>query len=273
MSHFQCPVCSHALFRKEKEYRCTQGHTFDLARQGHVNLLRPRDTGSGDPGDSREMLQSRQEFLNAGHYRIFSDKLNEIVLRDLPDPCTILDAGCGEGYYTWRLKRSLEAVKRKAEIYGVDVSKRAVQYAAGRDKGIRFAVASTYHLPVLAGSIDCLVCVFAPRDEGEFARVLKADGRLVVAAPGPRHLYSLRSIIYPDPPEIGQKGDVSGFALLDRNNVAYTIELDTRGLFNLLAMTPYSRHADVAALAKLQGLARLEVEVDINILVYDHFNK
>lgn len=269
---FQCPVCRKALSQADKYYRCSQGHTYDIARQGHVNLLLPQHIGRGKPGDSREMLQSRREFLDAGYYREFSHQLNGAVLRHLPRgaTCAILDAGCGEGYYTARLRQALAEAGREPEIYGVDVAKRAVQYAATRDKTIRFAVASTYHLPIQDQSMDLVLCIFAPRDEGEFSRVLKSQGRLVVAAPGPRHLYSLRTLIYQDPEEIGQRGDVGGsFRLLDQADVRYTIELkDNQAILNLLTMTPYSKHIDEAALAKLKELPWLETEIDIKIKIY-----
>lgn len=269
---FQCPLCNNALTREEKHYRCDLGHTYDIGRQGHVNLLLPQHTGRGNPGDSREMLQSRQDILNKGYYQRFSDQLNQIVLRELPAdrPVTLLDAGCGEGYYTWRLKQAFSQQSRRVECYGLDVSKKAVQYAAGRDKEIFFAVASTYHLPIQDKSMDCITCIFAPRDEGEFARVLEEGGKLIVAAPGPRHLFGLREILYQEPQGIGQRGDVSGeFVLQDQVQVAYTIVLtEPRDILNLLTMTPYSKHTDEVALAKLKGMSRLKTEIDIGLKIY-----
>lgn len=269
---FQCPVCNQSLTKADKVFRCAQGHTYDIARQGYVNLLLPQHTGQGNPGDTIEMLRSRQAFLNKGYYQEFSDQVNATVLSALPvdRPITLLDAGCGEGYYTSRLRQALAAAGREAELCGVDVAKRAVQYAAGRDKAIRFAVASTYHLPILDKSMDLVLCIFAPRDEGEFARVLKEAGRLIVAAPGPRHLRSLREIIYSEPEDIGSRGDVGGsFALLDRANATYPLSIDTnQDILNLLTMTPYSKHVDGVALSKLKELTGLETEIDVNIFVY-----
>ena len=153
------------------------------------------------------------------------------------------------------------------DIYGIDVSKAAIHYASGRDKGIRFAVASNYHIPVLKGTLDCILCSFAPRDEGEFRRILKPKGKLIVASPGARHLYSIREALYESPEEIGQKGTVGeGFTLLEKKKVNYEIILKSKqDILNLFTMTPYSRHAETSALEKLSEFA---TEVDINIFVY-----
>ncbi len=276
-SLFQCPVCAKALLQGEKQYFCRSGHSFDIARKGYVNLLLPSHTGSGDPGDSKEMIGSRKEFLNKGYYEKFSDRLNEILTEGIPDTdksdsISILDAGCGEGYYTWRIKNRLAALgySEKADIYGIDVSKAAIHNASGGDKSVRFAVASTYHIPVMPGSIDYIMCIFAPRDEGEFKRILKPSGKVIVAAPGARHLFSLRRLLYGETDPIGQKGTMGGgFKQLKHANVSYEVRLEcNRDILNLLRMTPYSRHTNQAAEANIKKLDELTIEVDFNIRVY-----
>lgn len=282
----QCPNCLKALKQGEKQYFCPKGHSFDIARKGYVNLLLSSHTGAGNPGDTKEMLQSRRDFLNKGYYEAFSDSINSTVSladitscnneqpaggKDSPAKgINILDAGCGDGYYISRLKKKLTGEKEKTNIcfYGTDVSKDAINYAAGRDKNIRFAVASSYHLPVLNNTLDYILCIFAPRDEQEFKRILKPSGRLIVAVPGRRHLFSLKERMYELPEEIGVKGTVKdGFKLIEERNVHYEIFLnDKQDIMNLFRMTPYYRHADVQAIEKLD---RLDTEVDINILIYE----
>ena len=245
------------------------------------------------------MLQSRREFLDKGYYEEFSDTLNtqtdrlcfsvEKLQSSLSKENTeinIYDAGCGEGYYISRLKKSLTGSRTNENIdnadlafkdipsdcsvnyYGTDVSKDAINYAAGRDREIRFAVASNYHIPLIDNSVDCILCIFAPRDEKEFRRILKPAGKLIVAVPGARHLYSLKKLIYRAPEEIGLKGTVQqGFKLIDETNVHYDIYLkDKPDIQNLFKMTPYSRHADDEALSNMEELV---TEVDINILTYE----
>lgn len=274
---FQCPVCTKLLFHEDKRYYCREGHSFDIAGKGYVNLLLPRHTGAGKPGDTREMLQSRREFLNKGYYEEFSNRLNELisswVAKEKSERIAILDAGCGEGYYTWRLKHKLTedfSQSNAIEVYGTDVSKTAINYAAGRERSIHFAVASTYHLPILNEVIDYLLCLFAPRDEQEFSRVLKPSGKLIVAAPGPRHLLNLRRILYGDPDLIGKRGTVTeGFTLVDEQEIAYNLYLTSgEDIKNLVRMTPYSRHLNTEAIKEINNLTELETEVEIKLLVY-----
>ncbi len=291
---FKCPNCSKALKQGLKQYFCPNGHNFDIARKGYVNLLLSSHIGAGNPGDTKEMLQSRRDFLEKGYYQQFSDKLNSIIYQfctnsslnnslnqatsetGKDDTCkeiNIYDAGCGEGYYISRLKSKFEYQNQDFRntdfcLYGTDVSRDAINYAAGRDKQVRFAVASNYHIPILDNTVDYILCIFAPRDEHEFRRIMKPNGKLIVAVPGALHLYSLKKLMYQEPEEIGQKGTVrKGFRLVEESGVNYNISLkDKQDIINLFKMTPYSRHADIATIDKMD---ELHTEVDINILVYE----
>lgn len=276
-SLFKCPVCSRVLFEDKTRYYCQRGHSFDIAREGYVNLLLPNHIGSGNPGDDKQMIQTRRDFLNQGYYQEFSDQVNRIVSQILlcrrsDQPIAILDAGCGEGYYTCRLKKHLESLPTAGplDIYGVDVSKEAVRFASKRSREIHFAVASVYHLPVLENSMDCIISLFAPRDEESFRTVLRPKGTLIVAAPGENHLYSLRKALYDTPAPIGERGTVQdGFTLVDEINVAYNIHLKAnQDLLNLLMMTPYSRHTNAEEIERLKTVKGFVTEVDIRIRVY-----
>lgn len=275
-SLFKCPVCSEVLIEGQKQYFCHNGHNFDIARKGYVNLLLPGHTGPGSPGDDKEMIKSRRDFLSKGYYKNFSDALNQIIADEISNindtKINILDAGCGEGYYTWRLKDALSSLGYgdNINIYGIDVSKPAIHHASGGDRSIHFAVASTYHIPILPGCMDYILCIFAPRDEEEFRHVLKPSGKLIVAAPGARHLLSFKKALYGDAKLIGQKGTVQeGFKLLKAINVSYEIYLkSTSDILNLLTMTPYYRHIEQHMIDNLKSFDELTTEVDFNIMVY-----
>ena len=126
--HYICPVCGNALEKREKQYICANGHSFDIARQGYVNLLTVQRRHSAHPGDTREQVASRREFLEGGFYAPISDALNDAAKRHGANG-PILDVGCGEGYYSARLAKALGA-----ELTGLDVSKEAVRWAAAKYK-------------------------------------------------------------------------------------------------------------------------------------------
>lgn len=214
--------------------------------------------------------------MNKGYYEGFSDRLNEMVLSEVANAgeCrfNLLDAGCGEGYYIWRLAERIAALggREGAHLYGIDVSKPAIHYASGRERNINFAIASTYHPPIINGCMDCILCIFAPKDENEFKRILRPGGILIIAAPAQRHLFSLKKELYENPELIGARGTTGkGFKLINKVNVSYPIHLNSAtDIVNLLMMTPYWRHVDNETVERIRKKDELTTEVDINIMVY-----
>lgn len=204
-SILQCPVCRELLLASAGGYQCCNKHSFDAARQGYVNLLLAHQKHSKEPGDSAEMIRSRRRFLDRGLYDRVSDGINEAVAGNLHGSeseraFNILDAGCGEGFYLKRLKESLDdrpGGPIAIDYYGVDISKFAVRQATQRDKTMNWIVASIVDLPFAPASLDVVLNVFSPIDCAECSKILRKNGRLVIASPGPRHLNGLREIIYP----------------------------------------------------------------------------
>lgn len=135
------------------------------------------------------MVQARRRFLQTGGYAPFAEKLRQLVtdaLRGKENPL-LLDVGCGEGYYTGFLYDGLQKEEIPARVAGFDISKEAVRLAAGRYKGIAFAVASSFAIPVADGACDCVTEVFSPLVPEEFRRVIKPGGTLILVVPGHRH--------------------------------------------------------------------------------------
>ena len=276
----QCPVCKKLLLNADG-YQCSNNHTFDVAREGYVNLLLAHKKHSKEPGDSPEMIQSRRRFLDLGHYNRISDGINEAIADTLVRPehdqaYRILDAGCGEGFYLKRLK---EALTRRLgdnlpiDYYGVDISKFAVRQATKRDRTIDWFVASIIDLPFVPSSFDVVLSVFSPVQFPEFARVLHEAGMLVIVSPGPRHLNGLREIIYPVAREHGESALIERakglFMLSTATRVNYQIELTSSvEIMDLLAMTPYFWNIDLNTKAKVEKLDRLALDVDVNISVF-----
>jgi len=279
-SILQCPVCREVLLRSKSGCQCVNKHGFDAAHQGYVNFLLAHKKNSKEPGDSREMIESRRRFLDRGYYDRVSDGINEAVgAPGRPErgrAFSILDAGCGEGFYLKRLKEFLArgpGAPCAVDYYGVDISKFAVRHATQRDKAISWFVASIVDLPFAIGSLDCVLNVFSLADFAEFSRILRASGKLVIASPGPRHLNGLRELIYPVAREHAgstRAEQARGlFSLADERRVHYQLELKSnQEIMDLLAMTPYFWNIDLNTKSKVKALDRLALDVDVLISVF-----
>ena len=234
MAQVLCPVCGGALQMEEKNWRCHAGHSFDVARQGYVNLLTVDKKHSLHPGDTREQVAARKAFLDAGHYAPIAETLKEILAQE--QPSVMLDAGCGEGYYM------TYAAPEGCECWGVDISKDAVRYAAVRNKTARWFVGTAAHLPFGEESFDCILSMFALTAAEEFARVLKKGGLFVSVTAHPEHLLGLKRIIYPEIllKEKEKSPDLPGFVLEEEKQVFFDFELDSaEAVQQLLSMTPH----------------------------------
>ncbi len=285
-SILQCPVCRKPLLPTASGYQCAAMHSFDAARQGYVNLVLAHKKHSKEPGDDPEMIQSRRRFLDLGYYCRVSDGINQAIAAVLsglvsPSGCSVLDAGCGEGFYLQRLKQALaqgRAAQLPIDYYGVDVSRFAVRQATQRDRTMAWFVASINDLPFLDDSLDIVLNVFSPANVAQFARVLKESGTLVFVGPGPRHLNGLREIIYPvtrehEEPSITEKAK-EHFALATVSRITYPLELSgNQVIMDLLGMTPYFWNIDQETKARVAALDRLQLDVDVEIRVFNKKNR
>lgn len=271
MSLLCCPKCREKLEIKENTYACENGHSFDKARQGYVNLLLPNKRHSVAPGDSREMIMSRRSFLESGKYDIFSDKLNSIVTQLIVNSqkISIVDCGCGEGYYDGRLCEYLDKLKINYTLLGLDISKEAVKAAAGKYKQITFAVASNFDLPVKENSADIVLVIFSPMVESELYRVLKTGGYLIYAVPGVRHLMGLKEAVYDAPYENTEKDtQYQGFEFVSRHPVNGKITVSGEEAVDLFKMTPYYYKTELSAIDKIRLKEKIETEIQFDFLIY-----
>ena len=232
---YQCPLCAQPLRREVKRYVCPQGHSFDIARQGYVNLLTVQQKHSLDPGDTRQQVLSRRAFLESGFYAPISEALNQAAL-DYNAQGEILDVGCGEGYYSARLAAALGA-----PLTGLDISKEAVRCAAGQYKAYAWLCATAAHIPVPDGSVGTLSSLFALTLPGEFRRVLRKNGLFLQVLAAEDHLLGLKSIVY-DVLTHKQKNTapaLPGFALLESRQIRFDFTAEGEQIQRLFAMTPH----------------------------------
>lgn len=230
-----CPICGETLIKQERNYRCSKNHSFDIARQGHVNLLPVQHKHSLSPGDTSEQVVSRRNFLDGGFYTPIRDALCDLA-KDHNCTGPILDVGCGEGYYSAGLAAALNA-----ELLGLDISKEAVRYAAGRYKNAAWICASAAHLPVKDQSIGLVTSLFALTMPEEFCRVLRPEGAFIQVLAAEDHLLELKKIIYPElhHKEKFTTPEIPGFTHVASRKLRFSFTVAGQQLQNLLSMTPH----------------------------------
>lgn len=271
---YQCPVCGLPLIKVERQYLCDKNHSFDISEKNHVNLLLANQKKTKDPGDNKEMMDNRRDFLDKGYYQRFSEGLNDAVGHNLESNALyILDAGCGEGYFISMLKNKLSSDIHRASInyYGIDISKSAIKNATRRDKAINFAVGSNFNLPILDNSLDCVIRNFAPGEAKEFSRVLKLNGKLIIITPGVEHLFELKERLYEKPRKHEVKDDfIEGFKLIEHKQIKYNIDLkDNADIQNLITMTPYYWSITNEMKNRIDVLESFNTTLHFNIHVYN----
>jgi 23S rRNA (guanine745-N1)-methyltransferase len=241
-------------------------HSYDFASGGYVNLGSPVQSGGGD---SKQAVRARSDFLNMGYYEPIANTLRRLLSEHLPTDALVVDAGCGEGYYS-------ELIAEDGySLAGFDLSKFAVDAAAKRAKAkgranAFFGVASVFSLPLADLSADAVVNIFAPCAEKEYARVLKDNGLLFVVAAGTDHLLGLKKAIYNEIHKNDVRADMpTDMKLIRSERLSYTITVNgNQSIKNLFAMTPYYWKTSQSDVQKLETLESLQTEIDINFEVY-----
>ncbi|EHZ6871859.1 23S rRNA (guanine(745)-N(1))-methyltransferase [Providencia hangzhouensis] len=268
--NYQCPLCFTPLNFMHNSYRCAENHQFDCAKEGYVNLLPVQHKRSKDPGDNAEMMQARRQFLDAGHYHPMREKVAEKIIQFIPSSNTsLLDIGCGEGYYTDYFSRELAKHFEKYTVLGLDVSKVAVRYAAKRYKSVRFCVGTSHRLPFSNNSLGGVVRIYAPCKAQELSRVLVSKGMLITVTPAAEHLQELKALIYDEVKLHPTKDeDLPNFSLIDSCQLNYKMALTGQEAYELLMMTPFAWRASEQVKENLQQAEVKEYTADFLIRVY-----
>ena len=262
----QCPICQDALAVQDKKATCPAGHSFDRAKQGYFHLLPVQRMRSRNPGDSQEMIEARSRFLDTDQYQPVVNTIIEAAAKITGDHPVILDAGCGQGYYTSLIKDGLNA----DTVCGFDISKPAILACCRRRKDIDWLVASVSDIPVADNSIDLVISVFSRCDWSEFSRVLKPGGHILVMAPGQNHLLALRQAIYDEVrsyPEHKVIQDIpNNLTHTDTTTVTGQVSLNNQqAIQDLLAMTPHFWHIKSAQRERLAQRQQLDCSFDMRL--------
>ena len=261
---FACPICQENLTLVETSLKCDNRHSFDLAKFGYVNLA-PQIKQSTNY--DKENFQNRQQILEAGFYQAILDALS-IMLSSLETSKTVLDIGCGEGFYS----RKLQEAHPDKTFYAFDISKDSVQIAAKSETNwaVNWFVGDLARLPIKDASMDILLDIFSPANYGEFRRVLSQNGILIKVIPTENHLKEIRQIVQ----DQLTKKDYSNqdirehfqehFSIQSSQIASLTKPITAEQRQALLSMTPLLFHVDQT---KIDWSQLTEITIEAEILV------
>ena len=263
-SDFACPICQENLTLVENSLKCDNRHSFDLAKFGYVNLA-PQIKQSANY--DKENFQNRQQILEAGFYQAILEGISDILATKSSSK-TVLDIGCGEGFYSRKLQES----HSDKTFYAFDISKDSVQIAAKSESNwaVNWFVGDLARLPIKDTSMDILLDIFSPANYGEFRRVLSKDGILIKAIPTENHLKEIRQRVQ----DQLTKKDYSNqdiknhfqeyFTILSSQTASLTKTITAEQLQALLSMTPLLFHIDQS---KIDWSQLTEITIEAEILV------
>lgn len=252
MSILVCPVCREKLNKADKACHCPNNHSFDISKEGYINLL--LGSKSGDKtGDSKDSARARHTLLSKGYYSCLKSYITSKMKG------TVLDICCGEGYYD----------EYDGELIGFDISKEMVRLASKSRRDNTYLVANLSDIPIEDKSIDTAIHLFAPFNEKEFSRVLKSDGVLYSVIPGERHLIELKELVYDKPYLNDEKApDTSLLSLVDRHKISDRVIIEREDLKTLFSMTPYFYRTSQRDKDKLDRIDKTELTVEFVVLEY-----
>ena len=259
---FACPICQENLTLVETSLKCCNRHSFDLAKFGYVNLA-PQIKQSANY--DKENFQNRQQILESGFYQAILDAVSDL-LASSKTTTTILDIGCGEGFYS----RKLQENHSEKTFYAFDISKDSVQIAAKSEPNwaVNWFVGDLARLPIKDASMDILLDIFSPANYGEFRRVLSKDGILIKVIPTENHLKEIRQKVQDQLTNKDYSNqDIKNhfqehFTILSSQTASLTKTITADQLQALLSMTPLLFHIDQTKIDWSQ-LAEITIEAEI----------
>ena len=222
------------------------------------------------PGDDQGMARARRDFLSKGYYAPLPNTLCHLSVSHTGPAPSVLDAGCGEGWYTAGVYRALLDAGKSPRMAGIDISKFILRYAAKREKGVEFAVASSYRLPVADGSVDILLNCFSPLALEEFRRVLRPGGTFLYVVPAADHLWELKEVLYERPyPNEEKETPYEGFSYEAIVPVDGRISLESQAdIHALFQMTPYYWKTPKEGAERLASLDTLDCRIAFRVHIF-----
>lgn len=248
---FRCPSCGGEMHVENGSFLCANRHCYDISAKGYVNFL------TGQPGHrtkySKELFESRSRILQAGFYDAVLDKIKEIAGSSLEKGGSILDAGCGEGFYA-------KALSKEFLVFALDNAKEAVQMAARGGGDVRWTVADLAHVPLGSQSMDMVLNLLTPANYTEFNRILKPDGIMLKVIPGKDYLRQIRESVSDQlvKKDHSSENTIALFqenmALIEQSEIHYTLPVDKASGEDFFQMTPMTFHVDIERIHKIDSI-------------------
>lgn len=258
----RCPRC-HGEFRRESgSLICENGHCYDAAKSGYLNLAGSRMA----PGYDKDLFEARRAVFGAGFYEPILAAVEDLLMTHAPKMRRMLDAGCGEGYYTAGLLS--RGMFPGAEFFAADLSREAVRMAARPDDGIGYLVADLADLPFKDGCLDVVLDILSPANYAEFSRVLSPAGIIIKAVPGKDYLCEIRSALFDDLAKSEYSNDrvlsraAEKLCVLSRRHIKYTRPVPPELRAAFFAMTPMSAHT-APSVEDICTLAKITIEMEL----------
>lgn len=262
----RCSLCGDRLQVFGRSLRCPEGHSFDIARQGYVNLLHAKVPAG--TADTAQMVAARAAFLGAGHYAPLARSVTRAAAEAAPGPGLVIDAGAGTGYY---LAAVLDELPDRLGL-ALDLSAYAVRRAARAHPRMAAAVWNVWEpIPVATGCAALVLNVFAPRNGSEYRRILRPDGALLVVTPNRDHLAELAGLtdlleVDPDKNRRVAATLAEHFLLSGLQPCVFRMSLTAEEARTLIGMGPSAHHTSRASLDRITDT--VDVTASCTVAVY-----
>ena len=264
-------MCDKELIQEDKSLKCVNHHCYDISKKGYVNLLLVNQTRAKEPGDSKQMILARGNFLDTGKYDKLKNELNELVAKYSQKDDYFLDLCSGDSYYT-----SYIAIQNpELKVVNLDISREGILQGCKRSRMLKilnmeFAIGNIDYLPFLDNSFNLMLNCFGPIDVPEFIRVCKTGGIYIRVLPGENHLFELKKVLYGEKTYLNKEKDNSleGFTLIEKTILDDEIHLNNQELNNLFTMTPYYYKSPKETTETLLKMQALDTPIQFEILVY-----
>lgn len=264
---FRCPICSENMeLLEQARLVCTENHSFDLSKQGYVNLAPQAHATKYD----KSLFEARKVIIDSGFFNPLLDYLAALISKPLQQAATpaIIDAGCGEGSH---LSNLLSHLPDNVAGVGIDLAKEGIVAAAKDHPGNIWSVGDLANCPFQDAEFDVVLNILSPANYGEFTRLLKADGLFVKVIPEDGYLKELRDVFYEGTERSQETNAIERiaemFEVVQTERLTYEFPLDRNLLAKLIQMTPLTWGASAEKIEEALQSDISSITIDFKVIM------